>query len=350
MGLNSIAGTAPAIRTTGRPGPASTPRPRPPRPPHPTGVVSVYRFFIAAVVPMLLWAPSAAGWAEKVSREQIKGLDEQVQEIKSDALGIAADLNRLEEKLLYPSNSQLAVFVSLAPGAKFRLDAVEIRVDGKPVAHHLYTLKELEALQRGGVQRIYTGNVRERRARARGARARQVGAGRRGPQQRQLQGDQGRGPAAGRHHPGGAGRGRTEHLPQRLVVHAAFDTAPVRPAGGRGVVRGQGPGARAAQGSVFRRGPVPRLPGRVLRRHRPARHRASASTTASTNRGSTPCTSTSTRPSSRSAISSSTTACTCAPAAPSRRCWKATSRRRCATRPPTAWRACTSRRTSSATP
>ena len=120
----------------------------------------MYRFFVAAVMPMLLWAPSAAGWAEQVSREQIKGLDEQVQEIKSDALGIAADLNRLEEKLLYPSNSQLAVFVSLAPGTKFRLDAVEIRVDGKPVAHHLYTLKELEALQRGGVQRIYTGNVR----------------------------------------------------------------------------------------------------------------------------------------------------------------------------------------------
>ena len=120
----------------------------------------MYRFFVAAVMPMLLWALSAAGWAEEVSREQIKGLDEQVQEIKSDALGIAADLNRLEEKLLYPSNTQLAVFVSLAPGTKFRLDAVEIRVDGKTVAHHLYTLKELEALQRGGVQRIYTGNVR----------------------------------------------------------------------------------------------------------------------------------------------------------------------------------------------
>jgi hypothetical protein len=120
----------------------------------------VYRFFVAIVLPLLLWAFSAPGQAEEVSREQIKGLDEQVQEIKSDALGIAADLNRLEEKLLYPSNTQLAVFVSLAPGAKFRLDAVEIQIDGKAVAHHLYTLKELEALQRGGVQRIYTGNVR----------------------------------------------------------------------------------------------------------------------------------------------------------------------------------------------
>jgi hypothetical protein len=103
---------------------------------------------------------SAAAYGQEISREQIKGLDEQVQEIKSDALGIAAELNQLEEKLLYPSNTQVAVFVSLAGGETFRLDSVEIRLDGTPVAHHLYTFKELEALKKGGVQRIYTGNVR----------------------------------------------------------------------------------------------------------------------------------------------------------------------------------------------
>jgi hypothetical protein len=98
--------------------------------------------------------------AEEVSKEQIKGLDEQVQEIKSDVLGIGAELNKLEEKLLYPSNTQVAVFASLVSGETFRLDSVEIQLDGKPVAHHLYSFKELEALQKGGVQRIYTGNVR----------------------------------------------------------------------------------------------------------------------------------------------------------------------------------------------
>ena len=118
------------------------------------------RFFISILIVALLGPLSAASGAAEVSREQIKGLDEQVQDIKSDALGIAAELNRLEEKLLYPSNSQLALFVSLAPNAKFRLDAVEVHIDGKAVAHYLYSLKELEALQRGGVQRIYTGNVR----------------------------------------------------------------------------------------------------------------------------------------------------------------------------------------------
>jgi len=103
---------------------------------------------------------SVAAYGQEISREQIKGLDEQVQEIKSDVLGIAAELNQLEEKLLYPSNTQVAVFVSLVSGETFRLDSVEIQLDGEPVAHHLYTFKELEALQKGGVQRIYTGNVR----------------------------------------------------------------------------------------------------------------------------------------------------------------------------------------------
>ena len=103
---------------------------------------------------------SAAAYGQEISKEQIKGLDEQVQEIKSDVLGIAAELNQLEEKLLYPSNTQVAVFVALASGETFRLDSVEIQLDGQPVAHHLYTFKELEALRKGGVQRIFTGNVR----------------------------------------------------------------------------------------------------------------------------------------------------------------------------------------------
>jgi hypothetical protein len=98
-------------------------------------------------------------YGEDISREQIKGLDEQVQEIKTDVLAIAAELNQLEEKLLYPSSTQVALFIALADGETFRLDSVEIELDGRQVAHHIYTFKELEALQKGGVQDIYTGNI-----------------------------------------------------------------------------------------------------------------------------------------------------------------------------------------------
>lgn len=112
------------------------------------------------IIGISMFVLSVAAYAEEISREQIKGLDEQIQEIKSDVLSIATELNQLEEKLLYPSNTQVAVFVSLVSGETFRLDAAEIRLDGKPVAHHIYTFKELEALQKGGVQHIYTGNIK----------------------------------------------------------------------------------------------------------------------------------------------------------------------------------------------
>jgi hypothetical protein len=88
-----------------------------------------------------------------------QGLDEQVQEIKSDVLSIGAELNQLEEKLLYPSGTQVAIFIALVKGDQMRLDAVRLQIDGQLVAHHIYSAKELEALRKGGVQRIYVGNV-----------------------------------------------------------------------------------------------------------------------------------------------------------------------------------------------
>ena len=92
-------------------------------------------------------------------QRQMRGLDEQIQEIKSDALRISAELSQLEEKLLYPSGTQVAIFVELAKGDTMRLDAVRLQIDGQLVAHYIYSAKELQALHKGGVQRIYVGNV-----------------------------------------------------------------------------------------------------------------------------------------------------------------------------------------------
>jgi hypothetical protein len=120
-------------------------------------MIKALRYFAITTISVLALSFPAHG--EQISKDQMKGLDEQIQEIKADVLGIAVELNQLEEKLLYPSDSQVAVFISLAEEEEFRLDSVDIQLDGKPVAHHLYTFKELEALQKGGVQRIYTGNI-----------------------------------------------------------------------------------------------------------------------------------------------------------------------------------------------
>lgn len=116
-----------------------------------------HKLLIAITLPATL---TAAAMAQQVSKEQIKGLDEQVQDIKKDVLSISSDLMQLEEKLLYPSNTQASFFLSLNPNAKIRLDSVKIKIDGKDATHHIYTFKELEALKKGGVQRIHTGNVR----------------------------------------------------------------------------------------------------------------------------------------------------------------------------------------------
>jgi hypothetical protein len=92
-------------------------------------------------------------------QQQMRGLDEQVQEVKSDVLSIGAELGQLEEKLLYPSGTQVAIFIALAKSDELRLDAVRLQIDGQLVAHYIYSAKELEALRKGGVQRIYVGNV-----------------------------------------------------------------------------------------------------------------------------------------------------------------------------------------------
>ena len=122
------------------------------------------RTFIGSFFIMLtMWAAPlscwAAGTSQRASQEEMRSLDEQVQEVKTDVLSIATDLGQLEEHLLFPSNTQVAVFVSLSPQNSFRLDAVQIRIDGELATHHIYSFKELDALKSGGVQRIYTGNL-----------------------------------------------------------------------------------------------------------------------------------------------------------------------------------------------
>ena len=115
-----------------------------------------YKSVLWMLLAVFALAPTAA-LAQQDNASQ--GLDEQVQEIKSDVLSIAAELNQLEEKLLYPSGTQVAIFIALAKGDLMRLDAVRLQIDGQLVAHHIYSFKELEALRKGGVQRIYVGNV-----------------------------------------------------------------------------------------------------------------------------------------------------------------------------------------------
>jgi len=81
-------------------------------------------------------------------------LDGRVQDIKSDVIKLNRDLLVLEEELLFPANTQVALFVSMDVGKMFELDSVQIKLDDKMVSSYLYTPLEVAALHRGGVQRI----------------------------------------------------------------------------------------------------------------------------------------------------------------------------------------------------
>jgi hypothetical protein len=106
-------------------------------------------------------APAAGGQtAAPPAAIEATQLDERIQSAKSDVIQLNRDLMVLEEELLFPANTQVAVFVSLDVGKLFALDSVQVKLDDKEVGNYLYTPSEVEALHRGGVQRLYLGNVR----------------------------------------------------------------------------------------------------------------------------------------------------------------------------------------------
>jgi len=88
------------------------------------------------------------------------GLDGRIQDVKGDVIRLNRDLMVLEEELLFPANTQVALFVSMDVGKLFELDSVQIKLDDKVVTNYLYTPLEVQALHRGGVQRVYLGNLK----------------------------------------------------------------------------------------------------------------------------------------------------------------------------------------------
>jgi hypothetical protein len=106
-------------------------------------------------------APGAA--APGASADQtgdVKTLDQEVQGLKKDVVDLNKDLFVLQEELLFPANTQVAVYVSMDVGAFFALDSVQLKIDNKEVKNYLYTAREAQALLKGGVQQIYLGNVK----------------------------------------------------------------------------------------------------------------------------------------------------------------------------------------------
>jgi hypothetical protein len=115
----------------------------------------------AAAAPAVAPAESAAAAAGSgEAAPDTRGLDEQVQGLKKDVVDLNRDLFVLEEELLFPANTQVAVFLAVDVGEFFALDSVQLKIDKKEVIDYLYTPREVEALLKGGVQRLYLGNLK----------------------------------------------------------------------------------------------------------------------------------------------------------------------------------------------
>ncbi len=102
-------------------------------------------------------APAASAPAPAASAATLDG---RVQDVKGDVIRLNRDLLVLEEELLFPANTQVALFVSMDVGKLFQLESVQIKLDDKLITNYLYTPLEVQALHRGGVQRVHVGNLR----------------------------------------------------------------------------------------------------------------------------------------------------------------------------------------------
>jgi hypothetical protein len=121
-------------------------------------IVIVHRILLIGVF------MAASGLAFPASAGETPGevaAAEDLEAVKQDLMTLKRDLVILEEDLLFPASSQVAVFLSMDVGEFFQLDAVTVKLDGDQVTHHLYTERQVDALLRGGVQRLFLGNVQQ---------------------------------------------------------------------------------------------------------------------------------------------------------------------------------------------
>lgn len=102
------------------------------------------------LVALMMWVPALVS---------ANDLESEINRLKADVADLASELYALEETMLHPADTQVAVFLTLATKDALQLDSVELFIDDTPVSSHLYTDLERQSLQQGGVQQIFLGNL-----------------------------------------------------------------------------------------------------------------------------------------------------------------------------------------------
>lgn len=109
---------------------------------------------------VLLTAFPATAEEPQKPEHTIDTLDVKLQALKDDIIDLNTQIFRLQEELLYPEDSSVVVFLSVEGGNYFALDSVKLLLDDTLVTSYLYTNREVTALKKGGIQRLYMGNVK----------------------------------------------------------------------------------------------------------------------------------------------------------------------------------------------
>jgi hypothetical protein len=134
----------------------------PAAPPVATPAAAIAPAPAAAPAPTPATAPATAptGAPPTPATPAAAGLDTRIQDAKADVIKLNRDLLVLEEELLFPASTQVAVFLSMDVGKLFGLESVQVKLNDKVVANYLYSPLEVQALHRGGVQRLHLGNLK----------------------------------------------------------------------------------------------------------------------------------------------------------------------------------------------
>ena len=109
----------------------------------------------SAVLALFFCFWSATSTAEVPTAELAK----KPEQLKQDIVNLNRELMKLEEDVLYPLDTQVVIFLGVDENAPFTLESVELLIDKKFATSYLYSDREIQALKRGGVQRLHVGNL-----------------------------------------------------------------------------------------------------------------------------------------------------------------------------------------------
>ena len=110
--------------------------------------------YASCLLLMLALVPFSPAYSETSGKPSVD-----TEALKSEAIDLISRLHRLEHQLFYPAHTRVSVFLSAAKNSQANPDSVSLEIDGNKVTDHIYTQKETRALNSGGIQRLYTGNI-----------------------------------------------------------------------------------------------------------------------------------------------------------------------------------------------